>query len=298
VTRILNSTIAGNSTRGPGGAIYLDEGGPVIISSSIVADNTATDGDLGVDESNSTNGFEVGFSLIEGTNGNGVVVETPAGSNLLGIDPLLGPLQANGGPTQTRLPALTSPVVDAGVSNGLGTDQRGLARVADLELVSNRAGSDATDMGAVEIQAAACGGSTGALKIDGSDADDSLAGTDGPDSISGLGGNDSISAAAGNDCVDGGAGADRARGNGGRDQVRGAAGKDKLSGGGGKDKVVGAGGKDRLSGGGGKDKLKGGPGKDKIKTGGGRDKINCGSGRDKVNADRKDKVAANCETVT
>ena len=44
--------------------------------------------------------------------------------------------------------------------------------------------------------------------------------------------------------------------------------------------------------------IKGGGGKDKIKVrGGGRDRVNCGGGKDKVIADRRDKVAKNCEKV-
>ncbi len=330
--QIENSTIAGNSTAGQGGAIYLDEGGPVVISSSIIADNSASDGDLAEDSASSPDGFELGYSLVEDTGGNGTVDETPAGSNLLGVDPLLGPLADNGGPTQTHLPALTSPVLDAGIANGLDTDQRGLARTADLSAATNAAGGDGTDIGALEIQAAACKGAN-APAFTGTEGDDSLTGTAGQDAIAGLAGNDGLAALEGDDCVSGddgddtadggagndeldggagndavtgaagkdlltaGAGADRAAGNGGKDKLKGEAGKDKLKGGGGKDKLVGAGGKDRLSGGGGKDKLKGGPGKDRIKTGGGRDKVNCGGGKDRVAAGPDDRIAANCERV-
>lgn len=46
--------------------------------------------------------------------------------NQLGVDPLLGPLAANGGPTQTRVPQLGSPAIDKGNNiTGLANDQRG-----------------------------------------------------------------------------------------------------------------------------------------------------------------------------
>jgi CSLREA domain-containing protein len=68
---------------------------------------------------------------------------TTANGNLLGVDPQLGPLADNGGPTLTHLPAGSSPVEDAGGTSfgGPNTDQRGWFRIGVF------------DMGAVEIQA-------------------------------------------------------------------------------------------------------------------------------------------------
>ncbi|HEY1286189.1 MAG TPA: choice-of-anchor Q domain-containing protein, partial [Solirubrobacterales bacterium] len=67
-------------------------------------------------------------------------------------DPKLLPLAANGGPTPTMAPAADSPVLDAGSSFGLGSDQRGLPRPSDLASRPNAA--DGADIGAVEIQEA------------------------------------------------------------------------------------------------------------------------------------------------
>jgi hypothetical protein len=308
---ITNSTIVGNAatyTGGleGGGGIYQrgddddgdGQGDTVALSSTIVAANTAAAAgpDLEGGGSGDPTTFESSFSLIgDPTSEHGAAL-ADAGSNLFGLDPQLGPLQSNGGPTATHLPALGSPAIDKGIANGLTTDQRGLARTGDLSLFANAAGSDGTDIGSVEIQAADCRGQ-GALRIDGTEGNDALTGTDGPDSISGLGGADSANGAGGNDCVGGGAGKDRLKGAGGKDQLRGEAGKDNLKGGGGKDRLSGAGGKDKLSGGGGKDRLKGGPGKDRLKPGAGKDKVNCGGGRDKVTAQVKDRVSRNCERV-
>jgi len=74
---------------------------------------------------------------------------TTSGSPLT-ADPLLGPLQSNGGPTQTMAPASASPAIDQGAAFGLVTDQRGLPRPVDLSSATNAA--DGSDIGAVEVQ--------------------------------------------------------------------------------------------------------------------------------------------------
>ena len=155
--RIQNSTIAGNTAGAdgtdPGGGIYLysTSPGPVVLSSTIVADNTAETGNDLAGNATPTSVFTLGFSLLEDTAVDGATVtETPGGSNVLGVDPQLGALAANGGPTRTHLPADTSAVVDAGIANGLPADQRGLPRVAE-QAKANATGSDATDIGAVEL---------------------------------------------------------------------------------------------------------------------------------------------------
>jgi hypothetical protein len=72
------------------------------------------------------------------------------------IDPLLGPLAFNGGPTQTRALAPLSPAVDGGnpggCRDGTGTllpvCQRGLPRTVD----GNGDGTAVCDIGAFELQ--------------------------------------------------------------------------------------------------------------------------------------------------
>lgn len=61
------------------------------------------------------------------------------------IDPLLGPLQDNGGPTFTHALLPGSPAIDAGLDSGapLTTDQRGQPRIAGAHV----------DIGAFEVQA-------------------------------------------------------------------------------------------------------------------------------------------------
>ena len=74
----------------------------------------------------------------------------------------------------------------------------------------------------------------------------------------------------------------------GNDLVRGTPGADKL---------YGRGGNDRLFGLGGNDLLVGGSGNDALTGGAGADRLSCGPGRDTANADRRDRVARDCESV-
>jgi hypothetical protein len=99
-------------------------------------------GSANVDVSNS--------DLVESMNantGSSPIVGTP-----LTADPLLGPLQDNGGPTQTMAPAGASPAIDAGSAHGQTTDQRGDPRPVDFPGIANPAGGDGADIGALEVQ--------------------------------------------------------------------------------------------------------------------------------------------------
>jgi CSLREA domain-containing protein len=289
---VRNSTVTGNvagldAGDYGGGGIYLyddgtddgDDNGPVDISSTIVAGNTADFGpDLG--QADFADGFNVAFSLI-GNPADALITGT--GPNLTGVDPQLGPLQDNGGPTQTHAPAFTSPVIDVGVANGLATDQRGAPRTFDATNVANLGGSDGTDIGSVELlpggklSLAQCKGATENVlfapgaEIVGSNANDVIVGTDAKDSIKSGKGKDKVCAQGGNDAVKAGSGKDNVTGQAGKDRLKGNGGNDKLQGKAGRDTLKGGGGKDTLKGGGGKDKLVGGPGKDKLKGGAGKD---------------------------
>jgi hypothetical protein len=112
-----------------------------------VAGNTGGDFGLG---SSASGDLTLGNVLIGDTTGVTYTAD-PAGSNIVGADPQLGALADNGGPTQTMLPAKSSPLVDAGLANGLTADQRGLARTVEVPTVPNTHGSDGTDIGAVEF---------------------------------------------------------------------------------------------------------------------------------------------------
>lgn len=72
-----------------------------------------------------------------------------SGANLSLTDPLLGPLQNNGGPTPTHAIGFSSPAVDAGTDSGSPAfDQRGMARPQD----GNADGTATTDIGAFEYR--------------------------------------------------------------------------------------------------------------------------------------------------
>jgi CSLREA domain-containing protein len=313
---IRNTTISGNAAEGPAspeasgpaGGVYIgDTEGDVEISSSILADSTG--GDLATNNVGSNTGaLDVGFSVIEDPAGSSFN-EAPAGSNQLGVDPVLGPLADNGGPTETHLPGGASPALDAGIANSLATDQRGEPRTVDLPEIANRAGSDGTDVGAVEpssvVAPGVCDGDPAAKQV-GTDASERIIGTDGADELSGAGGDDTVDGVGGPDCVQGDAGNDRARGGGGSDEASGGAGNDKVVGAGGQDELKGGAGRDRvrggeaadrLKGGGGDDRLKGAGGDDRVSGGAGADRINCGAGDDVAIAGGNDTVAPNCETV-
>jgi len=92
-----------------------------------------------------------GYNLI-GTTQDTVILGITTG-NLLNLDPLLGPLQDNGGPTPTRALLPSSPAIDAGTIGGLNTDQRGIARPIDIPSLPNAA--DGSDIGAYEFNASA-----------------------------------------------------------------------------------------------------------------------------------------------
>jgi CSLREA domain-containing protein len=142
-TRVFSSTIANNQAGG--GVLSVGFGATVAFQNTILA------GNLPYDCSGSA--FFSGGNNLMGTqsctvNGGGVTV----------ADPMLGPLQNNGGPTQTHTPLSGSPAIDGGNPSGcrdqfdqfgalLLRDQRGFRRTVDGN------GDDAArcDIGAVEF---------------------------------------------------------------------------------------------------------------------------------------------------
>jgi hypothetical protein len=149
-TSIHDSTVANNTSGNIGGGVWVGtSGAPDQLKNTIVADNSAGNGDP------DTRGtFDSQFSLIENP-GAAAINTTVAGSNLTGVDPQLQGLSDNGGPTPTQVPAVTSPAIDRGQRNGAPTDQRGLGRPFDIPTIPNSAaaGADGSDIGAVELQA-------------------------------------------------------------------------------------------------------------------------------------------------
>ena len=146
---ITGSTIYNNRATGPdsiGGGLYIS-GGSASLQDTIVADDTAGDGP----DIKAATGVvpTASFSLIGDSTASGI---TPNTTDLIGPLAQLAPLENNGGQTDTMMPRLDSPVVDAGKAFGQTTDQRGLTRPVELPGIPNAAGGDGTDIGAVEIQ--------------------------------------------------------------------------------------------------------------------------------------------------
>src|SRR5207248_9403932 len=69
-----------------------------------------------------------------------------AGSSATPLDPKIGPLQNNGGPTLTIALLPTSPAIDQGSVSGLTTDQRGRPRPIDNPAIPNALGGDGSDI--------------------------------------------------------------------------------------------------------------------------------------------------------
>ena len=89
-----------------------------------------------------------GYNLIEFITGCSVTGDTTG--NIIGVDPMLGPLADNGGPTLTMEPLPGSPAIDAGSCSDQTRDQRGLPRPVDDPGAPNV--DDGCDVGAVEKQ--------------------------------------------------------------------------------------------------------------------------------------------------
>jgi parallel beta-helix repeat protein len=147
-------TVAGNAAAHGGGVFAIPDPGdpPMVIEDSIVAGNSAS-----ADNPDLAGPFNAAFSLIQ-TPGSAAVTQAIPGSVIAGLDPQLGPLASNGGPTQTMKPALSSPVIDAGAAFGLTTDQRGFGRPVNVPSRKNSVvpGADGSDMGAVEYNLPKC----------------------------------------------------------------------------------------------------------------------------------------------
>jgi len=129
---LYSATVAGNSASTGGG---IRAGGTVTLVDTLLAANTASSTGPDCAGTLSSSGYNlVGdgtgcTGLTDGANGDKV------GTASAPIDPLLGPLAGNGGPTRTRAILPGSPAIAAGSyscaddgGHALATDQRGVAR--------------------------------------------------------------------------------------------------------------------------------------------------------------------------
>ncbi len=140
---ITNSTLTGNTAVNGGGGAYLEEalvnldndtvtgnqaglpGGGLILSGGGRLANTIVAGNQGGDCSITFPAFNTSDHSLDSDSSCGL---TDAGS-IPGVDPLLGPLANNGGPTDTEALLAGSPAIDAGDNATCQpTDQRGVTR--------------------------------------------------------------------------------------------------------------------------------------------------------------------------
>ena len=133
---IEDSTISHNAAvRGAGGLHHEDERfSEVLLVNTILAKNN---GPLGPDCSGTLD--LQGHNLLGSTVGCNVAVSP---SDLVAVDPLLGPLLNNGGPTANRALLPGSPAINTGRNTCRSPDQRGVQRPQGV----------ACDMGAYEVE--------------------------------------------------------------------------------------------------------------------------------------------------
>jgi hypothetical protein len=179
-----NSTVSANIADFGGGGIYNQSSGTIKIHNSTISNNTASGGVFGdggginnwsgtvtlqnsILASNSathfspdcTGFFSLGYNIIGNTSG---CFFTSSTGDLNDVNPIIGPLQGNGGLTFTHALLPQSPAIDAGNpadctdqdGNLLTTDQRGIARPQGTRC----------DIGAFELEAD--GGGGGQVTID------------------------------------------------------------------------------------------------------------------------------------
>ncbi len=185
-----NSTISGNTANGSGGGIYTGQTGraQVYLNNGAITANVAdADGDSQGDGGgifNRLGEVHLRNTVLAGNQDLSAAVQRPdcwtprrflsrgynligdastcpldgaANSNLLGVDPRLGPLGDNGGATQTHALLADSPAIDGGDPAGclgefsgyLALDQRGYMRIVD----GNGDGQGVCDMGPYEFSA-------------------------------------------------------------------------------------------------------------------------------------------------
>jgi hypothetical protein len=139
---VSNSTLSGNVSHSLSGNVAdgIDDGtGPLTLVNTIVDEvGIGVNGAVVSTSHHNLIGNGIGMPEINGFNGNHV------GTAAHPIDPRLGPLQDNGGPTQTMALLAGSPALDAGDPALLwSTDQRGVPRLGGVNVGAYQASASA-----------------------------------------------------------------------------------------------------------------------------------------------------------
>ncbi len=126
-----NSTVSGNSATNDGGGIAANNGTSVEIYNSTLSDNAASSGDGGgiylgglsanyvgmynsiIANSSGADCYQNGSHTIE-SDAHNIIEDGTCSTLALNVDPNLGPLADNGGPTFTHALLSGSPAIDAG----------------------------------------------------------------------------------------------------------------------------------------------------------------------------------------
>jgi len=146
--RLNNSTIGKyNFASGSGGGIWNDNNSTASFKNSIVARNIANS--AGPDCYNAATLISLGYNLVGDDSDCSFTTQT---GDQVNVDPLLGDLRDNGGPTETHALLLGSPAFDA-IPIGSCTDHLGTPITADQRGVTRPQGC-ACDIGAYEAQTA------------------------------------------------------------------------------------------------------------------------------------------------
>ena len=148
LTEFSGVTIVGNTlidnTGVLGAGITASDIGETVIINTIIHETFGASLRPSLDPSAT---MDVSFSLI---NGPFPTDATDGGNNIITGDAMVGLIDDNGGPTETRLPSPFSLAVDAGSCAGQTIDQRGELRPFDAPINPNA--GDGCDIGAVELQ--------------------------------------------------------------------------------------------------------------------------------------------------
>lgn len=121
---LTNVTISDNSGASGAGGVHMYD--TLTIKNTIIANNV-TGGDCILDSGGSVSGTSSDNLIEDAANACGLT--DGVDGNIVGNDPLLGPLQNNGGTTETHALLSGSPAINTGTNSGCpATDQIGLAR--------------------------------------------------------------------------------------------------------------------------------------------------------------------------
>lgn len=180
---VTNCTISGNSASGmfsAGGILNNGAPGATILTmiASTMSGNSATSSFSAGGIFNYIGAAQIGGTILNASGAGSNIVHSSGsiislGYNLssdrggghltnttdqINVNPMLGPLQNNGGLTPTHELLANSPAIDKGKSFSLTTDQRGRPRPYDASGITNASGGDGSDVGAFEVQAPAASG--------------------------------------------------------------------------------------------------------------------------------------------